>query len=123
MGTPASIGMIHPVTGQVDTIRVNYDGYLEYMGNLLVEHYTDPKKIRDLLALGDISSLGETIDSTIAYCRDRQEEDQTVITYVNEDQYWLNAESYAYLYSADDVWYVIRHGRKITIEDALASGF
>jgi hypothetical protein len=48
--------------GKVCTsIYVHWDGYLEHNGKLLAEHYTDPAKVQELIALGDLSSLGREI--------------------------------------------------------------
>ena len=68
-------------------IYCHNDGYPEHVGRILKEHYTDPKKVAELIALGDISSLGSKLsggythsyshpddDTVIAYCRDRGEE-------------------------------------------------
>ena len=42
---------------RIKSIYCHSDGYLEGVGDTLREHYTDVKKIKALLALGDISSL------------------------------------------------------------------
>lgn len=65
-------------------IYCHSDGYPSYNGKLLLEHYTDLKKIEELLALGDISSLAPEIgekhdfdacdaETVRAYGRDRGE--------------------------------------------------
>jgi hypothetical protein len=43
------------------SIYCHGDGHPEYNGRLLLEHYTTPAKVRRLIALGDISCLGEEI--------------------------------------------------------------
>lgn len=47
--------------GTFDSIYSHWDGYPQWVGNILYHHYTDPNKINALLDLGDISSLGEDI--------------------------------------------------------------
>ena len=47
--------------GTVGMVYCHWDGYLGYNGELLAEHWTDPFKLRDLLDLGDLSSLGASI--------------------------------------------------------------
>ena len=45
----------------MDSIYCHWDGYLSHNGRILEESYTDEAKIRELIALGDLSSLGEEI--------------------------------------------------------------
>lgn len=45
-------------------IYCHYDGYLEGVGKTLVNHYNDLDKIAKLFNLGDIRSLGKTVDET-----------------------------------------------------------
>ena len=42
----------------ITSIYCHYDGYPEHVGKILVENYKDETKIRKLMELGDISSLG-----------------------------------------------------------------
>jgi len=60
MGTRSRIG-IRNADDTVDSIYCHWDGYPEHNGRLLVEHYTDEAKVRELIALGDLSSLAEEI--------------------------------------------------------------
>jgi hypothetical protein len=85
MGTRSRIGVMH---GDVcKSVYCHWDGYLEYNGTLLQEHY-DSSKANFLVALGDISSLRPSIeipegvehsfdnpakDITVFYGRDRGE--------------------------------------------------
>lgn len=55
------------------TIRCYQDGYVESAGSTLINYYNTPEKVEELLSLGDIISLGQTIDSTVACNRDRDE--------------------------------------------------
>lgn len=70
-----------------DKLRFIYchlDGYPEGVGALLITYYTDITKIKTLIDLGDISSLGKCTgqkqcdsdgvdDYTVAYHRDRED--------------------------------------------------
>ena len=47
--------------GTVQQVYCHWDGYLENNGRILYEHYSDPFKLRDLIDLGDISSLNVNI--------------------------------------------------------------
>lgn len=42
-------------------ISVHFDGYLEHAGALLVRNYNTEAKVKKLIALGDLSSLGPSI--------------------------------------------------------------
>jgi len=60
MSTRGLIG-IQNKNGSVDYVYVHNDSYLSGVGKTLLEHYSDRKKIRRLINLGDLSSLGEVI--------------------------------------------------------------
>lgn len=55
-------------------IYCHFDGYLDDVGKTLVENYTNESIINELISLGDISSLGNGIFSTVAYHRDHGED-------------------------------------------------
>lgn len=70
--------------GTVGQVYCHWDGYLEHNGRILVEHYMDPFKLRQLIDLGDLSSLHANIgekhdfndryeDGCTFYGRDRGE--------------------------------------------------
>lgn len=88
MSTRCYIG-IKNSDGSVDAIYCHYDGYFSYMGNMLMKNYKDEKKVRELIALGDVSSVSERLyptegsghsfetpekGVTVAYHRDRGED-------------------------------------------------
>lgn len=97
MGTRSHIGMLQP-DGTVNAIYCHWDGYPEHNGKILMEHYTDPKKIEALIALGSLSTLGEELGEKhdfedrshetwcMAHHRDRNEE-RAIDTHKNIDQY------------------------------------
>lgn len=74
MGTRSRIAAKN-ADGTFTSIYCHWDGYPEHVGKILNEHYQDEAKVRALLALGDISSLGQDTDSTVAYGRDKGEAD------------------------------------------------
>lgn len=47
--------------GTVGQVYCHWDGYLEHNGKLLAQYYTDPYKLRELIDLGDLSSLAPEI--------------------------------------------------------------
>ena len=58
MGTRSRIGVMHG--DNVKSVYCHWDGYLEHNGAILQEHY-DSVKANQLVALGDLSSLGTQI--------------------------------------------------------------
>jgi hypothetical protein len=81
MGTRSTIA-IEFADGSVSQVYCHWDGYLEHNGQILAEHYTDPFKVRDLVDLGDFSSLRETVAETAetAYSKREQEE----VVFIND---------------------------------------
>lgn len=61
MSTRSYIAIENP-DKTVDAIYCHNDGYLENNGRLLNEYYQDPKRVKQLIALGDLSSLGQQIE-------------------------------------------------------------
>jgi hypothetical protein len=85
MGTRSTIA-IQNADGTVTGIYCHWDGYTSNNGRILQENYTDEAAVRELIALGDLSSLGETVGTKtdfsnpadgqcVAYGRDRGEKD------------------------------------------------
>lgn len=85
MATRSTIS-ITKADGSIYKIYCHWDGYIEGVGKILKEHYTDINKIEQLIELGSISSLDKecskpethTFDKpvdgfTVAYHRDRNE--------------------------------------------------
>mgnify|MGYP003318556494 CR=1 FL=1 len=109
--------------GTIKSIYCHFDGYLSGVGEMLLENYKDENKIKDLIALGDISSLKENVnppdgvkhtfdnpcdDVVVAYHRDRGEdfhdgtdndEDGLMNRFNNSD------EEFLYLFK-DGKWFV-----------------
>lgn len=63
MSTRSRIGIIRTLGDRpvVESIYCHFDGYPEGVGQTLLDHWTDEKKINRLIALGDLSSLGSVI--------------------------------------------------------------
>ena len=83
MATRSYIG-IRNLDASVDYIYCHFDGYPEYNGKILTEHYSNINRVNELLNLGDLSVLGKFIgeknnfndrvrDTCLAYGRDRGE--------------------------------------------------
>ena len=71
MATRSLIGI--KLGDYVKTIYCHWDGYPSGVGQTLVNNYTSPSAVFDLLELGDLSSLDATPASCTAYHRDRKE--------------------------------------------------
>ena len=93
----------------VKTIYCHWDGYPEHNGKLLVENYSTPAAITELMLLGDLSTLDITPDKCKAYHRDRNEPwgmveardvDPDQLMSVGND-YGVN---YVYVYNDENEW-------------------
>ena len=47
--------------GSIDAIYCHWDGYPEGVGQTLLDNYQDVSKVKQLISLGDLSSLGKTV--------------------------------------------------------------
>lgn len=66
MGTRSTIALEY-ADGTVEQVYCHWDGYLEHNGKILRDHYSNPFILRDLIDLGDISSLKPTIGTKHAF--------------------------------------------------------
>jgi hypothetical protein len=60
MGTRSTIALEF-ADGTVQQVYCHWDGYLSHNGQLLLQYYSNPFILRDLIDLGDVSSLGKLI--------------------------------------------------------------
>ena len=131
MATRSTIA-IQREDGTVAQIYCHWDGYLSNNGQILLKHYQDAAKIEQLIALGDLSSLGAEIgnkhdfdDAPRGECnfygRDRGEEDTEARVFKDYKDYRENCqtEEYDYLFR-NGTWYVSIYNRPlIDLHDAL----
>ena len=124
------------------TIYCHCDGYLEWVGRILVEDYNTPDKVDRLINLGDLSVLQSKLDPnpefphsfdnpqtgvTIAYGRDRREKDVDARVMTFGDLADRNhCISYVYIYTEDKGWQYFKpwsddHSLK-DVRTALAQG-
>lgn len=134
MATRSSIGILNE-DGTVTGIYCHWDGYISHNGNLLYQFYRDEAKVRELISLGDISSLGRDIGEkhpfdnphpymsegykahaalyegqTLYYGRDRGEKDVEAKTYKDVVTFIADAgQEYNYLY-VNGTWFVNQYG-------------
>lgn len=113
MATRSSI-TIKELDGSVKSIYCHWDGYPEGVGKILDEHYTDLEKVRELIALGNLSSLGPEIgvkhdfedrnySMCLAYGRDRGDANQ-------EAKPWVNTQDYNYTFNVKTGQWTCRRG-------------
>lgn len=104
--------------GSVGKVYCHWDGYLEHNGKVLLENYSDPFVLRNLIDLGDLSSLNPQIGTRhdfdyndytqcTFYGRDRGETDVEARHYPNFEAYRLSQmEEFNYILRNDGRWYV-----------------
>lgn len=121
----------------IEAVYCHWDGYIENNGKILLNHYTDQKKIDQLIALGSISSLGALIgkkhdfmnredDVCTAYHRDRGEELEIMRFKKKPDetatqQLLKLTKDFSYVYLWNEVpntWVVFIKGSKLKIKVA-----
>ena len=136
MGTRSTIALEY-ADGTVHQVYCHWDGYLAYNGKILQEHYSNPFILRDLIDLGDISSLKPTVGTkhdfshfgtemdqkeyealygnmTTFYGRDRGETGTGAKKFASFEDYLLNHqyEEYEYILRSvggEAVWFVADH--------------
>jgi hypothetical protein len=136
MGTRSTIALEF-ADGTVQQVYCHWDGYLAHNGKILAGHYINPFKLRELIDLGDMSSLGERIGTQHAfdkapegectfYKRDRNESGCEAKKFKDLKDYYENVqgEEYDYILSHRNgkaQWYVRSYatqGNWITLENA-----
>ena len=84
MGTRSRIGVMHG--DKVKSIYCHWDGYLSHNGRLLQDHY-DSAKANNLVALGDMSSLGRVIGEAHPFSPHTNAEDKALYEAAKEAGY------------------------------------
>lgn len=106
--------------GQYYGVYCHSDGYLTHNGAMLLDHYSDRKKVDELLSFGDMSRLNKKIhpdptrphsfdydkqqeDVCVFYGRDRGETDigAQIISLEDAKNSWCE---YMYIFDKDGVW-------------------
>lgn len=128
MSTRSSI-MVRNADGTVTGIYCHFDGYPSHNGRLLVDHYNEEQKVRELVSLGDMSYLAENInpDSSrehkfdgekqegvcLFYHRDRGEPWEDTAPKTDSEFGFLHYNEQAYNYLFDNGrWHVKGCGEK-----------
>ena len=110
MGTRSTIA-IEFADQSVSQIYCHWDGYLDNNGQILRDNYTDPFKVRELIDLGDFSSLRDTVAETKEGAYSQRGEDCTARRYMNVDEYFAECQQEEYDYilrnvEGKAVWFV-----------------
>ena len=132
MGTRSTIAIEYS-NGAIEQVYCNWDGYLSNNGKILLNHYMDPEKVRELINLGYLASLREDIGvkhpfdnphqyNTVEweayreqygkmctfYGRDRGEDGHNALYFKDYDTFLADGmnEEYDYILRNDGVWYV-----------------
>lgn len=118
MATRSLIGKQN-TDGTITNIYSHWDGYPEHNGVILQEHYNSPVKVDELLALGNLSVLGEEVGESqdfndrntqkdnwcLAYGRDRHEPNQEAKTVSHKEFFSTkHGVDYLYLYNNEMEW-------------------
>ena len=126
MSTRSYIGILNS-DNSVDYVYCHYDGYPEYNGVILSEYYNNEDIVRDLISLGDLSSLDRELSApegivhdfdqrhpgvSVFYGRDRGD-DQFIAKTTSVDEYlskdfgkesWIE---FRYLFDPKSGWKVV----------------
>ena len=86
MGTRSTIALEF-ADGTVEQIYCHWDGYLEHNGAILRDHYSDPFVLRDLIDMGDMSSLGKVIGEAHPFSPHSSPEDKALYEAAREAGY------------------------------------
>lgn len=121
MATTSTIAVQH-ADGSVSQIYCHFDGYLSGVGKKLLAHYNTLEQAEALVAMGGASCIRETLETSVFYHRNGQE-DLTVEKYSSWADYFLNActEGYDYVFTPDAGWLVMtyRTDRYLPLTEAL----
>jgi hypothetical protein len=95
-------------------VYCHFDGYLEGVGKILKNHYTSFDDVYNLIKRGNLSHLGDTIESSGFYCSDHDDDlDESYQSFKNFNSYvkLSRKEDYNYIFRADGRWYVEHKGK------------
>ena len=114
MATRSNIAIVNQ-DKSISSIYCHWDGSPEYVGKMLLNHYTTSDIVNELLKLGNLSNLDKNVNPTeshtfdkpeegvcIAYGRERGEKDQEAIVFEDLGEFEDSASNswadYQYLF-------------------------
>ena len=135
MSTRSAIGIMHG--NNIKAIYCHSDGYLSYVGKVLLNHY-DSTKANFLVAQGNCSMLGKEIGEKIDfndrmvydtdnvakqcrfYKRDRDQTDVDFKVFHNDKELFEGVDAEYFYVMRDNVWYVSEGAEWKVLSEALA---
>lgn len=126
MSTRSNI-IVRRADGIWANVYCHFDGYPAGVGQTLMDHYSNQEAAEKIVALGNLSVLGDSCECpkghsfenqiesfTVAYGRDRGEEDNEAITGPTLASVWPDSGAwieYAYIWFGKDIkeWMVVRN--------------
>jgi hypothetical protein len=123
MSTNSRIAIQNPDL-TVSSVYCHWDGYPEWNGQMLKNHYSDRAKLESLIGLGDLSYIAESVAPapgqehsferpadgvTVAYHRDRGEALRSPRLDRSLEAFTKGlSEQWGYVYTLNDEWVVVR---------------
>lgn len=137
MSTNAFIGIRE--NKSITYIYNHSDGYVEYLGRMLLEHYNSEEKAKALVELGDVSVVKEKLAPaegtvhnfdydkrqegvSVFYGRDRGEDWESIKPVTIQNTVFDEHSYYNYLYDVEEGhWLVSKNGKDfISLKEAVA---
>jgi hypothetical protein len=81
------IAIENPNSKAVKAVYCHWDGYLQHNGSLLEKHYSASPKVNNLIALGDLSSLGTQIGEVHPFSPHGSKEDEALYEHAKDMGY------------------------------------
>jgi len=125
MGTRSTIALEF-ADGTVEQVYCHWDGYLSHNGAMLLQHYMNPFKVKQLLALGGFSSLEASVEDTKKTVYTQRGEELMINKFKDFEDYKANHQYEEYEYILRNingiaVWFVADHDNVyVTLESAIA---
>ena len=123
MSTRSEIAILNS-DGTVTEIYCHWDGYVEYNGKILSEHYQEIEKVKELISGGNLSSLASNTNPTEEHSFDNPQDDVCIYYHRDRKEEWEHTQpkmypnilalceslkdswvEYLYLYISGDWWY------------------
>ena len=84
MSTNFTVSFFDEETNTIKGVYGHWDGYLSHVGKTLLKSYNTFDKAKELVKMGSISSLGDSLNESVFYSRDRGEELE-IFEFINHD--------------------------------------
>ena len=88
--------------GEYKFIYCHCDGYLEGVGKMLQDYYNTPEKVNALLAIGNVSSIRQTLKETAEFSFGEE------AFFSREEDFPHSGVEYIYVYTDEGIWKVYK---------------